>query len=634
MLCFLVLVPLRSETETARDSLVVTTVGNVSANYYDFRDNALPAGVAVDGEATFVRLGDGSTCLKLEPGASLLVNTNVLQPNGNLTIDKPRAVATGAVKFTKREQKDYDAKLAHKRATVATTFHVSMEIQLSAMPKDALSLLQGLDNDDGTPSEGMAFLNRSGCVSAFGNSSPASADKAIAEKWFWLTIGSVGEGLQRALVVQINNTVIAKITAQALANRDAATCLNKDALWLFRSSKGTFMPGLKIRSLYVAGNYDSATTQAIVAQRKYFDLYNKELQQADERLYSKLSLHRVYRRTPPVWRHPAFVSTMATGVSIDADMASFAQVYAYALNEALTGQKHVLALLSDEKQALIAEAGDLVTNLAELSKSLPRQANAVEAAAFAKIVLSKLAALRVGHSMVVPLTHFVRVREAETSSQYLLAFERTTELTFRVVVIDVCPGTGLRYHPASAATPNEMRWKVALPIDDVPAATLMDEVFITSLMALSYAGSKCDNTPQMLYARLLPLLSPGLVFSPVLDLVPMPTEHVPTPAQLNPEHAACIAQQAADAVALAGENKVAVREIHDSVAFLGLPLPVSPSAAATAAEDESKDGAAAAAPAGAAAASSLVSTPAPFQVPADTRDPCPECEFRPVELLP
>jgi hypothetical protein len=116
-----------------------------------------------------------------------------------------------------------------------------------------------------------------------------------------------------------------------------------------------------------------------------------------------------------------------------------------------------------------------------------------------KTLKGKLAALGEGGILLVP--------GGIQDDTYLYIVERRDSQRYRFSVVNTSPEGGLEYHFASAATPNKLKYHVLFSVNDVTPIKIMDDAFWAFLFKLVVMPDPKFNTPQKLYAWLLPFLS-------------------------------------------------------------------------------------------------------------------------------
>jgi len=101
------------------------------------------------------------------------------------------------------------------------------------------------------------------------------------------------------------------------------------------------------------------------------------------------------------------------------------------------------------------------------------------------------------------------------SKEILLLVERTTDTSFKIVIVQTDANAGLKYHAVSPLAPPELQYRTCLVLSNIPKKQALDDVFWMALYNLAISGHEGDT--DKFYDVLLPFLTGRPLESSLVD---------------------------------------------------------------------------------------------------------------------
>jgi hypothetical protein len=481
---------------------------------YDFRRcAALPKGVAVV---------DPQAEPGAEPPAPDLEEQNdksmalVLQAGQWVELDlDPDAPAPGAPR--------------QKQATTRS-YTVTMDVKLEELPEDYLALFSPCSKSNVADLCQMDKYGGVGAHAQFGVKEAA----VKAGKWTRIIV-TVRLGQEQGMTTYVTGpkgvVKCAEVRSNYFVPKDTGLVLSKDKMRLFFSPEASHAVGEKpIRLKYVSikrRHMDLDLVKEHVERDRIFDYW--AVDEDDEEKQGSLFLHGVKGarmgqppRTVPIFVTPPFLCEFASdmlrgsgwnGGSVSMSLPVVSKVLEAVLEPPEESPPlfaelwKEFAFSTDELQAL-NKVSKVLRDGSKLSQKFKlAERGGPQLVQFLKLMKKRTAELQVGDSMVVPggssYPHpRVRKKLIDVSLMYIL--ERTSEDSFRFVVVNTDVEGGLGYHQACAtASAPTIDFKLCMAMDDVPMARMLDDAWWLFVLKLVKNG----NSPSQLYDLLLPWLT-------------------------------------------------------------------------------------------------------------------------------
>lgn len=243
---------------------------------------------------------------------------------------------------------------------------------------------------------------------------------------------------------------------------------------------------------------------------------------------ANMTLQPLYKAPPPIYAHPVFVAEVgdaflegtgmdggslvsgiaALSLAVERLVRSAASPEGFEIPAAEEGPARPLPELTFDRMGF--QHGDLqainfLTEVLKQSKGLfhrfgmAQKNGPAQLIQFMKHFKGKLAGLSEGGVLLVP--------GGIEAASYVYTVERQDAARYRFSVFNADAEGGLSFHACTAGSPNKLKFQNMFTVSDVSPEKIMDDAFWGMLFKLAVYPDPKFNTPDKLYAWLLPFLA-------------------------------------------------------------------------------------------------------------------------------